>query len=74
MALRDLKMSAEEVQAALLHDVIEDVDDLEQDRNILKIRDTEKEFSKHTIDMVDDCSRAPGQPRDEFMEEMKNLT
>jgi hypothetical protein len=31
IALRDLNMSAEEVQAALLHDVIEDVEELEQD-------------------------------------------
>ena len=72
-ALRDLKMTAEEVQAALLHDVIEDVPELEQDWNILKIRDVESEFSSNTISMVDDCSRATEISREDFMMAMKEL-
>jgi (p)ppGpp synthase/HD superfamily hydrolase len=67
-------MSAEEVQAALLHDVIEDVEELEQDWNTLSIRDVESEFSSNTISMVDDCSRAPEVSRDDFMVAMKGLT
>ena len=74
MALRDLKMSAEEVQAALLHDVIEDVDELERNGNVLKIRDMKSEFSEHTLEMVDDCSKNPNESRNEFMEKMKYLT
>jgi len=74
IALRDLKMSAEEVQAALLHDVIEDVEELEQDWNTLSIRKVKSEFSSNTISIVDDCSRAPDVSRDDFMVAIKGLT
>lgn len=65
MAIRDLKMSAEEVQASLLHDVVEDTKTKEN-----KLREI---FSDEVIDMVLDCSKNESETREEFMERMKLL-
>lgn len=72
LAIRDLKMSAEEVQASLLHDVIEDTD-IEQNWTTLKTWEVEWTFSENTIHMVLDCSRETWESREEFMERMKLL-
>ncbi len=72
-ALKDLKMSAEEVQAALLHDVIEDTE-IKLNWTTLKIWKIEWTFSKNTINMVLDCSRENWETREDFMQKMKLLS
>ena len=72
IALKDLKMSAEEVQASLLHDVVEDTD-IELNWTTLKTWEIEWDFSENTINMVLDCSRKDWESREDFMEKMKSL-
>jgi len=71
-ALKDLKMSAEEVQASLLHDVVEDTD-IELNWTTLKTWSIEWTFSENTINMILDCSRKDWESREEFMDKMKSL-
>jgi len=72
MALRDLKMSPEVVQACLLHDVVEDTE-IELDGNTLKSWELQGTFSHNTIQMMLDCTKKKDEPREEFMEKMKAL-
>lgn len=65
IALRDLKMSAEEIQGCLLHDVVEDTE--------TKENELRKIFSDEVIDMVLDCSRNEDETREQFMNRMKWL-
>jgi len=72
LALRDLKMSPEIVQACLLHDVVEDTD-IELSENTLKIWDLEWTFSQDTIQMILDCTKKKDESRNDFIEKMKIL-
>lgn len=72
IALRDLKMSAEEIEACLLHDVVEDTE-IELNWATLKIWELEWSFSENTINMILDCTRKEWESREEFMEKMKLL-
>ncbi|MDP2090782.1 MAG: HD domain-containing protein [Candidatus Gracilibacteria bacterium] len=65
IGIRDLKMSAEEIQACLLHDVIEDTE-FEKEK-------LEEHFSEEVINMVQDCSRNENETREQFMSRMKGL-
>lgn len=65
IALRDLKMNANEIQACLLHDVIEDTEIKEN-----KLREM---FSDEVMSMVLDCSRDENETREQFMDRMKWL-
>jgi (p)ppGpp synthase/HD superfamily hydrolase len=56
-------MSAEEIQACLLHDVIEDTE-FEKEK-------LEEHFSEEVINMVQDCSRNENETREQFMSKMK---
>lgn len=66
IALRDLKMTAEEIQACLLHDVIEDTK--------IKKNELKEIFSDEVINMIIDCSRDENETREQFMNRMKRLT
>lgn len=65
IAVRDLKMSASEIQACLLHDVIEDTE--------VKEKELKEMFSDEVINMVLDCSRNENETREQFIDRMKWL-
>lgn len=61
-----INLSAQAVQAALLHDVVEDT--------LWTLSDLEKRFDPEVIRLVDQLSKHEGQGREEFLADVRKLT
>ncbi len=69
LAMRDLKMSPNEVIACLLHDVIEDTEIRREWNNLWK-----ETYDEEVFNLIDDCTKKETETREEFMQRMKSLT
>lgn len=65
MALKDLKLSAHAIEAALLHDVVEDTS--------TTFEDLEKDFPPQVIEILRDVTRAKEESRESYMKRTKEL-
>lgn len=66
IVLSELKLSSEAVQAALLHDVVEDTS--------VSVEELKENFSDNVIKMVEELTKSKGESRKEYLERVKNLT
>lgn len=72
MAIRDLKMTPNEVMACLLHDTVEDTQ-IRQQANTLFTDSISLSYDDEVFSLIDDCTKKETESREEFMIRMSQL-